>query len=276
MKKLLIITNLFWVCVIVLPSFVQPGNTNPANTSSYHLVDASLAKMMADNYRKNYINMRRRIGRYPNFTYPSNANDARSIWFSLDMLKSFISDIEVQGTASGKMPSGLRFYYIQYPTQILPANNTYAYFDGVNPRFANLHSLMSVPTYFDAAANINVDYDPRKGIQPISEVFDKLIAGEKKNNENMNVNKNKSPSANPFKANVLLSNNLDDNPADPANVANQGQMIPPPFNTSNVMTTNIPCSGANLMIYFDGNGTCGQKSNSINNIGTVGSPTPKN
>ncbi len=274
MKKLLIITNLFWVCVIVLPSFVQSENTNPANTSPYHLVDASLAKMMADNYRKNYIDMRRRVGKYPNFTYPANVNDARSIWFSLEMLKTFISDIETQGTAAGKMPSGLRFYYIQYPAQILPTNNTYAYFDGVDPKFANLHSLMSVPTYFDATANINVDYDPRKGIQPISEVFDNLIAGEKTNKEN--VNRSKSPSLNSFKANVLLSNNLDDNPTDPANVANQGQMIPPPYNTSSVSKINVPCSGANLMIYFDWNGTCGQKSVSIDKTGSIGSQMPKN
>ena len=255
MKKLLILTNLIWLSFFVFTGFkpIKEISLIPPS-SNYHLVDASLAKTMADSYRKSYINITKNIGTKK----VSSSQDSRSIWFSLDMLKSFIVDIETQGSSSGVMPSGLRFYFIQYPANIFPIGNNYAYFDGVNPSFQNLHSLMSVPTYLDRGLKVHVDYDPRKGSMPISDVFDSLIAAEKRNKE---INKSISNSFDALKANVLLSHNLkvsgDD--SDPANIANKGQMIPPPFNTRIATGTNVPCSGANLMIYFDGNTNCGFK-----------------
>jgi hypothetical protein len=275
MKKLLIITNFFWVSVIVLPSFVQPGNTNPANTSSYHLIDASLAKMMAENYRNFYVNtfMKKMPTAVDQANGTRNNDDARTIWFSTKKIREFMNDVEDKslGSAGHDSLSGLRFYYIRYPENKI-ANNVnpwtkYAYFNknGMPTNYQNKHSLMIVPTYFDSVTQTHVDFDPRKydsNNKPvaISKVLQDLIAKENKssNIEQQSFSNNPEGSDNPisaFKAFIIMPEN--------SNTINAGSIVPPPYNTNtgNPFTrpANVPCTGADFMNFIDGYDNCGQQ-----------------
>jgi hypothetical protein len=274
MKKLLIITNLFWVCVIVLPSFVQPGNTNPANRSSYHLIDASLAKLMSENYRNFYVNtfMKKMPTAVDQANGTRNNDDARTIWFSSEKIRDFMNDVEATalGSAGHDSLSGLRFYYIRYPENKI-ANNVnpwtkYAYFNknGLPTNYQNKHSLMIVPTYFDKESQTHVDFDPRKydsNNKPvaISKVLQDLIAGESNPNiEKQSFRDNPEGSNSPrtaLKALMIAPDN--------SNTINAGTIVPPPYNTNTgnpfTRSANVPCTGADFMNFIDGYDNCGQQ-----------------
>jgi hypothetical protein len=285
MKKLLIITNLFWVCVIVLPSFVQPGNTNPANTSSYHLIDASLAKMMAENYRNFYVNTF--LKKMPTVMDQANGtrnnNDSRSVWFSIKKLKDYIRDMEASSLSCSTQDSlsGLRFYFIRYPERDLKkadnAWNQYGYFSKTNmPKdYANRHSLMIVPTRYDKSADLDIDYDPRfctaGKFDNLSIVMKRLISLEKSENTLNRVNAG---------SDLAKSSFITSDDSDAGSVAvNRGSIIPPPYQQGgSSLRFNVPCSGASLMNFVDGYDNCGQQVIIINKSTTPAKTTvePKN
>lgn len=274
MKKLLIITNLFWVCVIVLPSFVQPRSTNLANTSSYHLIDASLATLLAENYRNFYVNTF--IKKMPTAIDKANGTrnneDARTIWFSSEKIRDFMNDVEAKslGSSGHDSLSGLRFYYIRYPENKVVNNinpwTKYAYFNknGLPTNYQNKHSLMIVPTYFDKESQTHIDFDPRKydsNNKPvaISKVLKDLIAGESNANiEKQSFRDNPEGSNSPrsdLKALIIMPEN--------SSTINAGSIVPPPYNTNTgnpfIKSANIPCTGANFMNFIDGYDNCGQQ-----------------
>lgn len=188
MKKLLIITNLFWVCVIVLPSFVQPGNTNPANTSSYHLLDASLVKMMSQSYKDNYIYtyLKKRTTFEDKTNGVRNTEDSRTIWFSKEKLTQFLNDMDMEAnTHNNSSVSGIRFYYIKYPKGV--DWSKYKYFTDPSMKmptqYQERHSLILVPTYLDNSTGYHTDFDPRQvdatgKFKDMGTVMDELIAKE--------------------------------------------------------------------------------------------------
>lgn len=257
MKKLLIITNLFWVSLFGFMAF-KPT----APSSSYHLIDASLAKMMAQNYRDFYIKTYLKNNPMASGVGQNNSNDSRTIWFSSKKIREFMRDMEVQSLANSRgrdSLSGLRFYYIKYPQQT--EWNKYAYFNQNNLplNYKNLHSLMVVPTYFDTQTKTHVDYDPRRygsDGKPtlISQVFNDLIAKEK-NNETNSQNPRGLNGVALNKASIIMPDNSDI----VANSINAGGLIPPPWNKTSKMTFEIPCSGADLMNYVDGIEKCGNQ-----------------
>ena len=284
MKKLLIITNVIWVCVIVLPSFIQPGNTNPANTSSYHLIDASLAKLMAENYRNFYVNtfMKKMPTTVDQANGTRNNNDSRSVWFSIKKLKEYIRDMEASSLSCSKEDSlsGLRFYFIRYPERDVNKTtnpwNKYVYFSKTNMPidYANRHSLMIVPTRYDKAMDLDVDYDPRfctaGKFDNLSKVMNKLIALEP--NENTLTSYDVGAS---LRKSAFI---MPDDSYLKSTAVNRGSIIPPPYQTNSAIRINVPCSGASLMNYVDGFDNCGQQNSILEKAAPANNTTvqPKN
>jgi hypothetical protein len=98
---------------------------------------------------------------------PQLSNDARSVWFSLNRLKTFIYEIENQCCpCSGKLGKlGIRFYYGAYPSSLVGTEHE----THVPAQYANMHTLVMIPTYTNAKGD-NVDFDPdaMEGCSPIS------------------------------------------------------------------------------------------------------------
>lgn len=126
-----------------------------ANTLKFRLVDE-----MAKKYRTVQLHSIQTAAANP------VANDAHSLWLSLEALKSFIADIE-QGVASnpdnklGEL--GIRFYYSAYPSHKLW--NKAGYEDiadlGNHPetlQYAERHTLVAIPTF--AKSGHHYDFDP--------------------------------------------------------------------------------------------------------------------
>jgi hypothetical protein len=188
MKKLLIITNLFWVCVIVLPSFVQPGNLAPTGlNSTYHLIDASLVKLMAESYRDNYVNTY--LKKQPSIIDKTNGKfnnvDSRTIWFSKEKLTQFINDMDAEAAQhNNQSVSGIRFYYIKYPDATNWSKYKYLTDPSMMPQnYKERHSLVLVPTYLDNNTHYHTDFDPRKvdatgKFKDMPTVMDELIKSE--------------------------------------------------------------------------------------------------
>lgn len=120
-------------------------------------IDAKLAKVMADNYKadiqKSLISINNTI---------TSDSDARSVWFPLESIKSYIWDIERQSCLNACDPEnlGLRIYFAKYPESSSP----YWTWPGlwkVKNEYANHHTIFMIPTYRNGGNDI--DFDPWKG-----------------------------------------------------------------------------------------------------------------
>lgn len=265
MKKLLIITNLFWISIILFPAFIKPNQpNNTAAGSSYHLIDASLVKIMANNYRDFYVNTY--FKKKPQVQDKTNGIfnniDSRSIWFSSKKIKEFMADMERESLACGDSLSGIRFYYIKYPEKKIWDGYKYFVASNLPQNYQNRHSLMLVPTYYNKTTQFHTDFDPREYEAPgkpkdMSTVMDSLITLEGENTKS-----NLTPGLINGKAAIMGPDNSGAN----ANMANGGGLIPPypPAGSFRLATPslgikiNVPCSGADLMVYVDGHFKCGQ------------------
>ena len=170
MKKLLIITNLFWVSIFIFFACTKPIQVTSIDCCKMFCYDGSnqpfaglsykAAEKMANLYKQNHL---------PKFqadmTAPNNL-DARSVWFSLATIKKFIYEID-RNACQSKCPEvnqntlGIRFYFGEYPQKVASD----PLFSGVPNKYSGLHTLFMVPTYWDAAMGDNMDYDPRWNLQ---------------------------------------------------------------------------------------------------------------
>jgi hypothetical protein len=86
----------------------------------------------------------------------SMANDARSIWFSLETLKKFMAKIESSlRTENGEseLNLGVRIYYAKYPVMPDPRLKRLA------ANVAYRHTVFMVPTYMDTDTKKDIDFN---------------------------------------------------------------------------------------------------------------------
>jgi hypothetical protein len=132
-------------------------------------IDLSFAKKLLDNYRKNHWSMINGGNGRPacpsllqNPSFP-NVQDSRSVWFSLDSLKAFISEIEsAPTTTTGQL--GVRVYFGEYSADQLVSQPQ-------NAQYAGLHTLLMVPTVASTDGH-NHDFDPATGSSSFSGTTD--------------------------------------------------------------------------------------------------------
>lgn len=95
-------------------------------------VSLELIKNLIDNYRSNQLT---------HINEKLDTEDAHSIWFSLETLKSFIARIEEEAQKIDSSVSendlGIRFYYAAYPEVPL---------DPIPENFSKKHTLVMIPT----------------------------------------------------------------------------------------------------------------------------------
>jgi hypothetical protein len=188
MKKLFIATTLSFIGIItfqscrdkkitdakkaaIIEEYLKAGNgfycdpcVNQTTTKiSDYLLDANMLKEMTDLYNQlggtkkisNQVILNRAAGNSK--TMADSVDDSRAIWFSLERLKGFITEIE-KATCGKKCDSlklGIRMYYARYPN---PSNYKID-LKNVPDSFENRHTIFMVPTY-DSAYH-HVDFDPR-------------------------------------------------------------------------------------------------------------------
>lgn len=269
MKKLLIFSNLFWISIILFPSFIKPNQPNSAVAgSSYHLIDASLVKLMIENYRDFYVNtfIKKKTTAAGTIILDKtngtqNNIDSRSNWFSVEKIREFMFDMDSLSLKNGTKLSGIRFYYIKYPEPKTWVKYDYFKSTGLPQNYQNRHSLMLVPTYFNKENGFQTDFDPRKYVagkpMDMGIVLDSLI--KKENQETLFDSRTGLVAS---KAAILGADNSGGN----ASMANGGGLIPPypPAGSAKMaapslgIQINVPCSGADLMVYVDGHIKCGQ------------------
>jgi hypothetical protein len=163
MKKILLLTNVITLALLYFNSC----------TTSIHSMSTSDGTIMV-NYKKSDFKglkadfIEKMIDNYAAAS-PINGNlnsDARTVWFNLDTLKKFIWYVENKsienGFKSGQLEKlGLRLYYIRYPASSTDMA-TFTDLRGLNPSFANKHSVMMIPTYYNSTRGYNVEFDPTK------------------------------------------------------------------------------------------------------------------
>lgn len=123
-------------------------------------MNANLAKTLIKNYTDNHLAVINASEQLTELRQPNATSDSRCIWFGINDLKSFISQIE--NDAQSKCASvtgllGIRFYYCEYPA----ANSTLWGTPGLpmsEAQYAGMHTVMMVPTYNNGTNN--VDFDP--------------------------------------------------------------------------------------------------------------------
>lgn len=172
MKKLLMVSNVLTLALLYLSSFKSPqkneekkdsGPCNPV-CIDYTIdpitgIPLGTAKGMSSLYRSNQMK-----------TLNTNQllfKDAKSVWFSLDKLKSFIGEMEsltCAANCNNKLDLGIRIYIAAYPDletmDQKGIKQQTAYWDVKNGYGKHL-TLFMVPTYHDAEKQSQVDYDPR-------------------------------------------------------------------------------------------------------------------
>jgi hypothetical protein len=159
MKNVLMTANIL-LFVILLMAYTNKGEPakRPTNTSVQLGIDPELSRQMLELYRE-------RIWKTRNLGLARQ--DARSVWFSLDKLKAFIESIEqkVGGNCSKSYGLGIRIYYSVYPdsTVIKADKKQKKYFDDhkLPMEYANHHTVVMVPTYWNESDGYNYDFDPR-------------------------------------------------------------------------------------------------------------------
>jgi hypothetical protein len=188
MKKLLIITNLFWVSILTFTAFQSSDQTpvkkaDKVNTDVISKAEKNTGvedgdcKTICSNYTG--VPFRKEDGRisgafaqqisnlyaknhYPRASSYTIPRDSRSVWFSLETLKSFLWEIESR-TATCKegcadLNLGVRIYFAEYPKKVNPN-------DPFNPLFIKHHTIFMVPTYAKSIPQ-------GQGLPPIYENYD--------------------------------------------------------------------------------------------------------
>jgi hypothetical protein len=200
MRKLFILTNLFWIGIITfyscdqirrvtdktLPAratLVCPGCpdyepiTKPGengNTTAYGNtagLTVATAKNMADNYKSKCQPLLSAAN------MPPGKSDARSVWFSIGTLKEFIFNIEKSACTNNcnELALGVRIYFGEYTDFAAPsftsptnANDRLIRNDLLSvatsfPEYSNMHTLFMVPTYtktLSGGITEHIDFDP--------------------------------------------------------------------------------------------------------------------
>lgn len=170
MKKLLIAANILTLVLLYTGSFTnkplqekkQEGPVICSNTicTDYTQnpitgISINTAKGMASIYRQN---------QWKTLNLNQNFLDSRSVWFSLDKMKSFIAEIEAQSCEASCTPLklGIRIYEGAYPNfenmGNIKLNTDYR---DVKDEYSRHMTMFMVPTYYDQARNVQVDFDPR-------------------------------------------------------------------------------------------------------------------
>ncbi|MGC4039684.1 MAG: hypothetical protein QM710_02510 [Flavobacterium sp.] len=130
-------------------------------------MDLSLVQDMVTNYKTKQYNS------IVTNTVNPMPYDAQSSWFSLEALKTFISNLEKEVAKHPEYPVknfGVRFYYAAYPPNTVWNTPGFEQLAGVDPLYAKLHTLIAVPTA--QIDGINKDFDPYNvatytGIKPM-------------------------------------------------------------------------------------------------------------
>ena len=173
MKRVLVAVNILFLVIItvlacdkkkkiadVAPTYSSVLCTQSPNYSiiaAEGLISANTARMMSLAYRND--NGKRLI---QNFSTSSSEQDARAAWFNLETFKNFIWKVENTLCEKGckDLTLGIRIYYAKYPGYTTMQGRTDL--KSVNSLYANHHTLFMVPTYYDAATNTYIDFDPNK------------------------------------------------------------------------------------------------------------------
>ncbi len=175
MKNVLIITNIATLFILGFTYFsgckkaeIDPEKaTNTCivcpNTKAYQQVSTDFVKSLLRNYRKNHWTKINASGIIP------TSIDSRSVWFDMDVIKSFIADVEAktdaiceEGHCNKKL--GIRIYFGEYGKGAEPL---YSAYDG-------LHTLVMVPTIqnpeLEGTDREHVDFDPEHmtGCSPLT------------------------------------------------------------------------------------------------------------
>lgn len=166
MKRTLIITNLITLSLLAFVWIKGCRNTPaparlcttacyPTNSANdFKPLNGKLAFDLIENYRTQQWTSYK--------THNGNFADARAVWFSLSTLKSFIHQIENSMCTACMNPKpdlGVRIYFGTYPDAsqwtAMGLDQT-----AVDPSSALHHTLVMVPTYWDAGRNEDIDFDP--------------------------------------------------------------------------------------------------------------------
>jgi len=124
-------------------------------------IDARLAKVMAENYKND---------KQKSLIYIDGSeihdSDARSVWFPLESLKSYIWDVEKQSCSNNcnSEQLGLRIYFAKYPDK----SSQFWSWPGlweVKSEYENRHTIFMIPTYRNGG-NDN-DFDPWSGCNKV-------------------------------------------------------------------------------------------------------------
>lgn len=156
MKKLLIITNVIWICIFYFKCCTPEPKPEPVScntiSSNYSGVSTSgrispvEANTMADlYYAHHYPDYNKRIGEYAGVD--GQDLDARSVWFSLETLKQFLWEIESKSatcTGCEKLNLGVRIYYGEYAVPDIQKGDDPTQFPFTHKK---MHSVFMVPTY---------------------------------------------------------------------------------------------------------------------------------
>jgi hypothetical protein len=199
----------------------SPANPNPApNATFYNLPGTKLAtfkdvvgRYITDRWDmcNKYLSEERNIDRYG--LKDEEREDALSVWFPLDTLEMFLSNIKYfasllnnHSNKLGPTTLGVRMYYAVYG----PGHDSYS----------GKHTIFMMPT-FDVGSGKHVDFDPqslvKEGLDTVKPLRDFI-------NE---ITKNKVTGNNPKDIVLNLLAGLTQPPAG-ASARNSGQLCPPP------------------------------------------------
>lgn len=177
MKKILIATNilLFGITMLLLfywrSPFIKGDNTSVKDdkTSSGCMasrcmeprgpakgrISVSTARQISQDYKRDESK-----GFIWSSTGRTSQEDACSIWFGLETIKRYIWEIESAACGANCTDTlGIRIYYARYPKDL----ESFPEFAGLDPSYANRHTLFMVPTYWDGAAERYIDFNPAAG-----------------------------------------------------------------------------------------------------------------
>ncbi|MVO10430.1 hypothetical protein GOQ30_14745 [Flavobacterium sp. TP390] len=126
-------------------------------SSKPNTLKQSLVNEMIQQYRNNQL---------ATINKTNIENDAHSIWFELETLKKFITDVENEAKKNGNTSSndlGIRFYYAAYPEKVKWGTTGYEELSfllnsPITQQYENKHTLVMIPT-IDVEGK-NVDFNP--------------------------------------------------------------------------------------------------------------------
>ena len=179
MKKILLATNILLLGIIVINSCtngthstntagVDPTTSGRPPVTSRDRIAYEVERYVGDEGLTDYnlarkMSMDYKADAFKGKVWGSDgANDATSIWFSLDRLRDFMAAVDSsvsQGSCKPRL--GIRIYFIKYPSDM----SAYASLQELNGPVGNHHSIMMVPTFMDTiefgtpGAPKNVDFN---------------------------------------------------------------------------------------------------------------------